>query len=285
MSYVDDAFDKLKSNLEITKTESKLAQTRHRLVRDHIKSSWTLLDDFLTGSYARHTKTKKLKDVDIFVVIDPDGSQGVLAEGAGRSAVLALRKILASRWSDLDADDNVVTINYGSEDVASYEVAPVFPREGGGYSIPNGLGWMDTDPQQQALLITAKNKNCDEKFVPFVKMVKGINREAGDPIDPAFLLEVMGMDLVVEPFGRYPDEIRFFLASVADRIMDDWPDPAGLGPDINARIKIDRRRELSEVVRGWLAVAEEALQLEYEGKERAAVDAWRELFGWRMSRP
>lgn len=285
MSYIDDAFDKLKSNLEITKTESKLAQTRHQLVRDHVKDSWKLLDDFLTGSYDRHTKTKKLKDVDIFVVVDPDGPQGSLADGTGTAAVLSLRNVLADRWSDLDVDDNVVTINYGDEDVASYEVAPVFPRKGGGYSMPNGAGWMDTDPKEQALLVTAKNKECDEKFVPFVKMVKGINREAGDPIEPAFLLEVMGLELVIEPFGRYRDEIRFFLASVADRIVDDWPDPVGLGPDVNAGIGVSRRRELSEVVRRWLGVAEEALQLEYDGKDRAAVETWRELFGWRMPRP
>ena len=285
MSYVDDAFDKLKSNLEITQTESRLAQTRHQLVRDHVEGSWELVDHFLAGSYRRHTKTKKLKDVDIFVVVDPDGPQGSLAKGSGRSAVLALRDVLASRWSDLDVDDNVVTINYGDEDVASYEVAPVFPREGGGYTMPNGAGWMDTDPQAQAVLITAKNKECDGKFVPFVKMVKGINREEGDPIDPAFLLEVMGLELVLEPFGRYRDEIRFFLASVADRIVDDWEDPVGLGPDVNEGIEMVRRQELSEVVRGWLAVAEEALLLETEGKERAAVETWRELFGWRMPRP
>ena len=285
MSYIDDAFDKLKSNLEITETESELAQTRHQLVRDHIEGSWKLVDHFLTGSYARHTKTKKLKDVDIFVVVAPDGPQGSLADGTGTAAVLALRDLLASRWSDLDADDNVVTINYGDEDVASYEVAPVFPREGGGYLMPNGTGWMDTDPQKQADLVTAKNKVCDAKFVPFVKMVKGINREAGDPIGPAFLLEVMGLELVIEPFGRYRDEIRFFLASVADRIVDDWPDPVALGPDVNAGVGVGRRRELSDTVRGWLGVAEEALQLEYEGKERAAVETWRELFGWRMPRP
>ena len=285
MSYVDDAFDKLKSNLEITQTESNLAQTRHQLVRDHIEGWWELVDHFLTGSYARHTKTKKLKDVDIFVVVDPDGPQGSLAKGSGRSAVLALRDVLASRWNDLDADDNVVTINYGNEDVASYEVAPVFARKGGGYTMPNGAGWMDTDPQAQAVLITAKNKECDGRFVPFVKMVKGINREAGDPIDPAFLLEVMGLELVLEPFGRYRDEIRFFLASVADRIVDDWQDPVGLGPDVNDGVGMVRRRELSEVVRGWLAVAEEAVLLENERKERAAVEAWRELFGWRMPRP
>ena len=285
MSYVDDAFDNLKSNLEITKTESEQAQTRHRLIREHIEDNWKLVDHFLTGSYRRDTKTKKLKDVDIFVVVDPDGPQGPLADGTGTAAVRALRDVLAKRWNDLDADDNVVTINYGDEDVASYEVAPVFRRDGGGYSMPNGADWMDTDPQEQHRLVTAKNKACDEKFVPFVKMVKGMNREAGEPIEPAFLMEVMGLDLVVEPFGRYRDEIRFFLASVADQIVDDWQDPVRIGPDVNAGVSGDQRRQLSETVRGWLRVAEEALQLEYEGRERAAVESWRELFGWRMPRP
>ena len=28
----------------------------------------------------------------------------------------------------------------------------------------------------------------------------------------------MGLELALEPFGRYRDEIRFFLASAADRI-------------------------------------------------------------------
>ena len=285
MSYIDDAFDKLKSNLEITQTESKLAQKRHRLVRDHIRGSWTLIDDFLTGSYKRRTMTKKLKDVDIFVVVDPDGPQAPLANGSGRGAVFALRDVLASRWDDLDADDNVVTIHYGNEDVASYEVAPVFPRAGGGYSMPNGAGWMATDPQKQEELVTEMNKKCGEKFVPFVKMVKGINREAGEPIEPAFLIEVMGLELVIEPFGRYRDEIRFFLASVADRMMDDWADPVGIGLDVNAGLGIQRRQQLAAVAGGWLAVAEEALLLENEGKERAAVEKWRELFGWRMPRP
>lgn len=285
MSYVDEAFKKLKSNLEITQTESRLAQTRHQLVRDHVEASWQLVDHFLTGSYARHTKTKKLKDVDIFVVVDPKGPQGELADGTGTEAVVALRDLLAERWEDLDVDDNVVTINYSGEDVASYEIAPAFARSGGGYSMPNGVGWMDTDPKEQAALVTAKNKECDAKFVPFVKMVKGINREAEDPIDPSFLLEVMALDLVIEPFGRYRDEIRFYLASVADRIVEDWPDPVGLGPDVNAGVRTWRRQELSTIARGWLAVAEEALQLEYEGKERAAVEMWRELFGWRMPRP
>ena len=95
----------------------------------------------------------------------------------------------------------------------------------------------------------------------------------------------MGLELVLQPFGRYRDEIRFFLASVADRITDDWPDPAGLGPDVNGGVSHARRGQIADVVREWLAVAEEALLLENDGKERAAVEKWRELFGWRMPRP
>ena len=285
MGYIDDAFDNLKSTLEITQTESTLAQKRHQLIRQHIEGAWQLADHFLTGSYDRHTKTKKLKDVDIFIVIDPDGPQGSLAEGSGRAAINALGDVLVTRWSDLGIDDNVVTINYGDEDVASYEVAPVFPRTGGGYCMPNGAGWIDTDPKIHAKLVTDKNRECNDRFVPFVKMAKGLNREAGEPIASSFLLEVMGLELVLPPFGRYPDEIRFFLASVADRITDDWSDPAGLGPDVNAGVSPEQRRALSHIVRDWLAVAEEALLLENEGRERASVEKWRELFGWRMPRP
>jgi hypothetical protein len=144
---------------------------------------------------------------------------------------------------------------------------------------------LDRSDSKHADLVTSKNKECDARFVPFIKMVKGINREASEPIEPSFLLEVMGLDLVLPPFDRYRDEIRFFLASVADRITDDWPDPAGLGPDVNSRVPAWRRSELVDIVRGWLATAEEGLLLENDGRDRAAVEKWRELFGWRMPRP
>lgn len=285
MGYVDEAFKALKSNLEITPTEMDLAKSRHALIRDHIEATWKLKQHFLTGSYDRHTKTKRLKDVDIFAVVDPSGPQGYLKNGTGRAAVEELRKVLATNWNDVDADDYVATVHYAGEDVASYEIAPVFPRDGGGYWMPCGSEWMATDPNIHAELVTQKNKDCDEKFVPFVKMVKGVNREAGDLISPSFLIEVMGLTLVEPPFGRYQDEIRWFLASIVDQAHRDWPDPAGLGPDVNATMSPQQRQDMATVVMGWLATCERAIQQEDEGKDRAAVETWRELFGWRMPRP
>ena len=40
MSYVDEAFANLRSQLEITKSESELAQCRHEEIRDHVSTEW-----------------------------------------------------------------------------------------------------------------------------------------------------------------------------------------------------------------------------------------------------
>lgn len=284
MGMVDTAFAALKSNLEITTSEQNLAQSRHKLVRDHVRTRWTLTDDFLTGSYDRHTKTKKLKDVDIFVVIDPEGPQAYLAEGTGTAVVRALVEVLSTRWPDVTGDDTVALISYAGEDVASYEVAPAFATETG-FRIPNGVEWMDTNPHEHARMVTEKNAACDGKFVPLVKMLKAINREAGEPLNPSFLIEVMALDLVEPRLERYQDEIRFFLASAADQIVDDWPDPAKLGGDVNAGVPASERTDLQRVLRSWLQIAEEAILAESEGQEKSAIELWRSLFGGRMPRP
>lgn len=281
MTRADEAFSALKTNLEITPAEQTLAQSRHVLIRDHVRTRWALTADFLTGSYDRHTKTKKLKDVDLFVVIDPDGDQGHLANGTGTAAVHALAEVLGTRWSEVTTDDTVVTVSYAGEDVASYEVAPAFATQNG-FKIPNGTAWMETDPNKHADMVTAKNKECGGKFVPLVKMIKGINREAGEPISPSFLIEVMALELVEAPLGKYPDEVRYFLASAADAAIQDWPDPAGLGPNVNAGASPWERAAHESAFRSWLGVAEEAILLEAEGQERAAVTKWKDLFGSRM---
>ena len=58
-------------------------------------------------------------------------------------------------------------------------------------------------------------------------MIKGINRELGEPVSPSFLLEVMAHALVKEPFGRYQDEIRWFLATAAERSATPGPTRPG----------------------------------------------------------
>lgn len=288
MGYIDDAFTKLKSNLEITRTEEKLASLRHTTIREYVLEHWQLADDFLTGSYRRDTKTKKLKDVDIFIVILADGPQGNYRTEAPIEVLNALENLLGGRWSASYRDGMAVVIPYGTDDeIMSIEVVPAFERDGGGYFIPDPAAgtWIATNPKRHHELSTSKNTDCDGKYVPFVKMIKGINRELGEPVSPSFMLEVMAQDLVKAPFGRYQDEIVLFLATAADRIQEVWPDPAGLGGDVNTVMDTTQKRFAADALRRAQAIAEHAVDLEDDGQGRAAYDEWKKLFGDRMTRP
>ena len=288
MGYVDDAFANLRHNLEITQTEQDTAVRRHHGIRDYVKSRWDLEDDFLTGSYRRDTKTKKLKDIDIFVVIDKDGPQGGYRSKPAGEVLRALENLLRDRWPNASRDGMAVVLHYGQDDeVMSIDVVPAFDRKGGGYLIPNPSAgdWIATNPKRHHELSIAKNSECDGKFVPFVKMIKGINRELGEPVSPSFLLEVMAQSLVKTPFGRYQDEIALFLATAAERIDQQWPDPAGLGGDVNTVMSHGQKLAAAASLRSALQTAERAIDLEDDGQERAAYDEWKKLFGDRMTRP
>ena len=66
---VDEAFRKFKSRLELNAREQANASARQTEVRDYLDTNFKIDRSFLTGSYARWTKTKPLKDVDIFFVL------------------------------------------------------------------------------------------------------------------------------------------------------------------------------------------------------------------------
>ena len=290
MTYVDDAFTKCKSALEITTTEQNFASAKHADIRGVVRSSWQLDDDFLTGSYRRNTKTKKLKDVDIFVVIDPAGPQAGLRDEHPSVVLAELGKVLETKYSNVIADGFACTIKFSDDDdVASFDVVPAFKRKGGGWEIPDAdrSSWISTNPKLHHEQSTKMNGRCDERFVPFVKMIKGINRHFGEPIAPSFLLEVMAHGLVDadRQFGRYQDEITWFLASAAEQITDDWPDPAKIGPVVNGMMSAGDRRAAAQTLNEWQRIAEKAVRLEDAQQDRAAVEEWKKLFGSRMPRP
>jgi hypothetical protein len=54
-----EAFDKFRQRLELSETESTDAQRRHADVRECIRNRFEIKRDFLSGSYARHTKTSR----------------------------------------------------------------------------------------------------------------------------------------------------------------------------------------------------------------------------------
>lgn len=291
MISVPDAFKKFRSRLELSTKEQDDASRRHKEIRDYLKTKFDIARDILTGSYKRETKTKPLKDVDIFCILgekelhrrdEPPADlltafEDALVEEYGRTNVSRQRRSITVDFGvKPDADEDT-----GGK-VMSFDVVPAFDKKKH-YEIPdtsNPKGWTETDPEIHAEKATTANKAFDGRWKGIVRMAKKWNATAGKPIKPSFLIEVMALDLLVPPYGgnmRY--ELKGFFASMADRIHDDWPEPAGLGPPVSHTMDRAARDKAKAALRKAEADAAAAVQLETKGKNGEALKAWRALFG------
>jgi hypothetical protein len=290
MISVSEAFDEFGHRLETTPTEDKSASQRQRKLRQQLDESDVLdiVDDFLTGAYRRHTKTKPLRDVDIMIVLN-DRSY---LDKHPREVLEAVRAVLVPHYGEdrVCCDRRAVRVDFGvrvvddvSDEVMSFDVVPAF-EESDHYLIPDDVQgeWISTNPKIHEDLAVAANRNFSDQWKPVVKMVKKWNEVNGYPIEPSFLIEVMALDLIVGPWtGNHAREIRQFFASAADRIAAGWPDPAHLGPDVSDVLDVDSAKMMlaREALRAAEAACTEAMRLDRAGRTGAALLAWRGLFG------
>lgn len=293
MLSVDEAFRKFKSRLELNKKEQDNASARHTEVRDYIATKFAVQRDFLTGSYKRHTKTKPLKDIDIFFVLKESEKHyrskapseiigafyGALVEKYGDKAVRKQgRSVNVDFGVVIDADDNT---DYR---VVSVDVVPAF-AEGDDYEIPdtdNGE-WIKTNPETHASKATAAHQAYSNEWKGLVRMVKYWNnnaRHGEKPVKPSFLIEVMALECLHGGWqGRFDYEIQALFSTLADRIFDEWPDPAGLGPAISNGMDDARKRRARDLLLAASRDASVAINHVRSGRNGEALKAWRNLFG------
>ena len=282
-----DAFKKFKSRLELRVGEQTKASELQKEVRALIAEHFCIARDFLTGSYKRHTKTRPLKDVDIFFVFDKEKEKKYLNKPL--DLLEDIRKVLAPKYGtsnvkigrrsvgvDLSYDPN------NEDKILSIDVVPGFDV-GSHYKIPDNIlkTWINTDPEIHAEEATTANKAFDGEWKPLVKMIKKWNETQGKPIKPSFLVEVMAMQILYPPFsGGYVYELKSFFATAFDRIGEAWPDPAGLGAPVSDQMDAARitlaRQKLSEASK----FVDQAIQMEKNNNQGSCLRIWRDnIFG------
>lgn len=289
MITISDAFKKFKSRLELTQREQGDASRRQTDVREFLREQFEIEMDFLTGSYARWTKTKPLKDIDIFIVL---GKKERSYRDKEPEAILGkFRELLAPKYGEdrvslgrrsVQVDFGVQAVEDATDDqVMSVDVVPAF-RKGPHYEIPDRTTgkWVSTDPEIHAELATNANRAFAEEWKPLVKMIKKWNQTNGKPVKPSFLLEVMALDLFVPPFaGGYPHELKGFFATAADRVDEVWSDPAKLGPPVSDQMDALRVQQAVVAIRKAEEMTSRAIRTARSGREGDALDEWRKLFG------
>ena len=293
MLTVNEAFRKFKSRLELNQKEQRNASSRHTEVREFLNTKFEVARSFLTGSYARHTKTKPLKDIDIFFELkeDEEGYRAkspsvvigdfhdTLVEKYGNAAV---RKQSRSVGVDfgvvVDADDNT---DYR---VVSVDVVPAFAA-GDDYEIPDDDRgrWIKTNPEVHASKATAAHQAFSNEWKGLVRMVKYWNnntRHGEKPVKPSFLIEVMALQCLFGGWqGRFDYEIQGFFSTLVDRIFDEWPDPAGLGPAVSDGMDATRKRRARQLLAEGSSQATTAIDHVRRGRNGEALRLWRTLFG------
>jgi predicted nucleotidyltransferase len=293
MLTVDEAFRKFKSRLELNEKEQKNASNRHKEVRDYLTTKFKIDRSFLTGSYARYTKTKPLKDIDIFFVLNEAEKHyrskapsvvlgdfhGTLVEKYGNGAV---RK--QSRSVNVDFGVVIDTEDNTDYRVVSVDVVPAFTA-GDDYEIPDDEAgkWIKTNPEIHAGKATAAHQAFSNEWKGLVRMVKYWNnnlRHGEKPVKPSFLIEVMALECLFGGWqGRFDYEIQGFFSTLADRILDEWPDPAGLGPAISNGMDTARKQRARELLLAASRDATMAIDHARRGRNGESLKAWRALFG------
>lgn len=294
MLTTDEAFRKFKSRLELKEHEQKNASARQKEVREFLNTKFEIANDFLTGSYARHTKTKPLKDIDIFFVLGGaeqryrdeapsiviDNFYDALVEEYGEDAIKKQRRSVNVDFGIfVDAEDNT---DYR---ILSVDAVPAF-SVGNDYEIPDTVSgrWIKTNPKIHAEKATAAHQDFSNEWKGLVRMVKYWNnnsRHGNDkPVKPSFLIEVMALQCLYGGWhGRFDYEIESFFATLADRIFDTWHDPADLGPPVSNSMDDDRKQRARDLLLTAKTEARNAINLAQQGNNGKSLEAWRDLFG------
>lgn len=293
MITIEEAFRKFKSRLELNEREQQNASSRQKEVRDYLDTKFEIDTSFLTGSYIRDTKTKPLKDIDIFFVLDEtekhyrskhpsvvlDKFHKALAEKYGEDAVRKQDKSVNIDFGVVvDTDDNT---DYR---ILSIDAVPAF-ESGDDYEIPDQSteAWIKTNPKIHAAKAVAAHQAYSNEWKGLVRMVKYWNnnpKHKEKPVKPSFLLEVMALQCLFGGWqGSFEYEFQGFFSTLADRLFDTWPDPAGLGPAISNGMDERRKKRARELLLAASQEATIAINHARQGRNGEALKAWRALFG------
>ena len=283
---VSEAFDKFRGKISRpTQKEQNDASRRQQEIRGHMNQRFKLETDFLTGSYKRWTKTKPLKDVDIFCVMHED--ERAYRQKAPSVLLGDVEKLLVEKYgsANVHKQRRSVSVDFSTSDdeqVMSFDVVPAFTK-GDHYEMPDlstVAGWTETNPKIHEEEALEKQRSYSNKWRGLVRMIKTWNRHHEKPVKPSFFLEVMAMELFVGDFGGdYRRELQGFFASAAGRIHDVWPEPAGLGSPISDGMTTVQKDAAKTALLDAERMVATAIRLEGERKTGEALRTWRQIFG------
>jgi hypothetical protein len=287
--YFENLLDKI--NLKLGDEERNFIEEKQNALREKLRGKLSLQDDFLTGSYKRHTIIKPENedekfDVDVFVAFDK--------EEYGDSKLADLRQVVVDALHEIKSEDGDLGITAINEDQRrsvgiefgnnfQIDIVPAVQIEKDKlYKIfdRRTLEAVKSNPKLHGELLSKANEDAGGLLVPLIKILKAWKREKCDYVK-SFHVELMAIKIfngtTIENLSK--GLLTFFEAAGNYFSKACLKDPANIEMLIDEYLDQDSTREqICTLVEAEKTVAKAAVEAEEGGNDNEAVREWGKIF-------
>lgn len=274
------AFEQLRSGLEMKatlKTHINQEQTR---CREHLQKKWPGADIFFSGSYGRSTKIEPLNDVDLFVArrdsFPEIGKIPTPGEALLQELLRHLQELFPGQVRMQTRSIGITCSGF------RMDVVPAFKRNGGGFfladrSLP-GPHWRFTDPRKQQQFTADQDRACGQMATPLVKMFKRWKAQQHLGLK-SFHLEVMVLRSLSGKPISYPVGAQQVMEKLQYAIQKPCGDPGGSGGKLDDYLTDAQRHQIAERAQQHAQCLKEALVFDQAKQHAEALQRFRKVFG------
>jgi len=281
---VAEAFQTLKSELELPDRKQKLAASAQQDIRSRIAKYLHVADSMLTGSYSRYTKINPLNDIDIFLIrnerreaLSTDGS-GIFPGAAIDEVVKAVQQAYP-QTATIKKQSRSVNVQIAGLEFG-FDIIPAWLRQPDGYWIPDtdSGSWLPTDPDAHARILTEANDNCSGKLKPLIKMLKHWSRNNYDLIRSFHLELICAQIFSREELKNFPLGVAIALHHLSAYVGRQFMDPIYGVSRVDKQMSSDEQAKLRLRINSDAQNSVEALRLEAAGRDAEAIAKWKHIF-------
>lgn len=195
---------------------------------------------FPVGALAMGTQIAPLNDVDLLIQADD------ILNGWWETPRRPLDELCAEMGARVpgscETSTHAVKFTFADEDFTA-DVVFGATRPEMGLWIPHCPDdeqhtWIKTDPQSHRDLVRARNRRVGTEFAKEVRILKSLNRRwrlaHERKIVSSWHLTALALTILTEPF-TFAEGTPHFLAQAAELVKRPLPDPAGVGPALEAK--------------------------------------------------
>jgi len=282
MMTVGQAMQAFISSLEVSDREYDDAVRQREVIRGHLEDALSVSEFLISGSFKRKTAIRPLHDIDLFVVLDATTHQ-TLAAGEPIETLEAIQEVLDHAYPTKEhpiLQRRSVNIEFSGTGLA-FDVVPAFANGDDEYLIPDRdtNTWIRTNPRSHAEHATVANERAGKMAKPIVKALKRWSSCLPEKPVRSFHLELMVYEALEVKPDSYMAGIACALRRMADRVLRDMPEPAGIGPAVDQGMGLGERQAAARRFADGAAQAEEAIDLARRGATGEAHHIWRALLG------